>query len=271
MAIDPSTQVTNTNGATAAFPYGSAKDVSTPGAGDGTPALALWVNDNWGFLQAILDEAGLVPTGTPDQVGASQYLDGLKAIAGGGGRLVKRLLTSGTLTINESANDKVAAYLTSTEIKSGDYLVFAHGAGGSGGDKPSSTRGGGGGGGGGTDYGVLTINSSTAFVIGAGSPTADTAGGDTTISTLTGGGGGGGGIGGGIGGTGNYLKGQGGGPQAYNVASTASPFGGKGGGLSGGEERADGGLSSGGGGGGGASTGAQGAGGDGYIEIYEWS
>lgn len=61
----------------ASYPYGSARDVSSPGAGDGTPVRQVWVNDLWGFQQRILSEAGFTPSGNPDTVLASQYWDAL--------------------------------------------------------------------------------------------------------------------------------------------------------------------------------------------------
>lgn len=64
------------------YPYGSARNVTTPGDGTGTPWEAALVNDIFGFQQAILDAAGVVPTGTPDRVGASQYLQALIDIIG---------------------------------------------------------------------------------------------------------------------------------------------------------------------------------------------
>ena len=63
-----------------AYPYGKAQDIINGEKGTGTPLRASWVNDTWGFLQALLDEADIAPSGTPDGVGASQYLDALKEI-----------------------------------------------------------------------------------------------------------------------------------------------------------------------------------------------
>lgn len=62
------------------FPQGKAINLVNSVVGTGTPCEAKWVNDDWGFKQAILDEAGITPSGLPDQVGASQYLGGLKLI-----------------------------------------------------------------------------------------------------------------------------------------------------------------------------------------------
>lgn len=62
------------------YPYGSARNKSTPTDTNGTPLERMWVNDIWGFQQALLNEAGIVPTNSPDRVGASQYLQAIQAI-----------------------------------------------------------------------------------------------------------------------------------------------------------------------------------------------
>ena len=64
----------------AGYPDGKARNEVVPGDGVGTPLEETWVNDLWGFLQAILDEAGVTASGAPDEVGASQYLDALQAL-----------------------------------------------------------------------------------------------------------------------------------------------------------------------------------------------
>jgi hypothetical protein len=62
------------------YPYGKAQNISAPGAGDGTPREATMHNDVLGFQQALLSAADIVPSGTPDKVGASQYLQALRAL-----------------------------------------------------------------------------------------------------------------------------------------------------------------------------------------------
>lgn len=64
----------------AGYPRGKARNITVSGDGTGTPLEANWVNDIWGFFQAILAETSTVPTGTPDAVGASQYLDSIKTL-----------------------------------------------------------------------------------------------------------------------------------------------------------------------------------------------
>lgn len=62
------------------YPYGKARNEITPGDHTGSPVEATWVNDVWGFQQAMLQEAGVVPSDTPDNANTSQYLEALKAI-----------------------------------------------------------------------------------------------------------------------------------------------------------------------------------------------
>lgn len=81
MAIVPSTNYSgqiDTSDSTA-YPQGKAQNVTVAGDGTGTPLEKAWVNDLWGFLQALLDRAGITPSGDPDEVGASDYLDALEA------------------------------------------------------------------------------------------------------------------------------------------------------------------------------------------------
>lgn len=61
-------------------PYGSIKNDSIPGAEDGTPLDAVWANDLVGFTDALLAEAGVVPSGQPDKLGASQRVEAIKLL-----------------------------------------------------------------------------------------------------------------------------------------------------------------------------------------------
>lgn len=81
MAINPETQYPGQIAPSDAdYPFGSARNITTPGDGTGTPWEAALVNDVFGFQQALLDAAGIVPSGTPDKVTASQYLEALNDI-----------------------------------------------------------------------------------------------------------------------------------------------------------------------------------------------
>jgi len=84
MAINPADLYTGKVTAPSAdYPLGSARDVTAPGSGDGTPFVASLVNDTWGFYQALLAEATITASGTPETAVASQYLESLKAITRG--------------------------------------------------------------------------------------------------------------------------------------------------------------------------------------------
>jgi hypothetical protein len=89
MAINPSTLYPGKIvPPTAGYPYGSAQNVTVPGDETGTPWEKVLLNDIFGFQQAMLDAAGIVPSGSADQVGASQYLESLQKIAGFPGTIV---------------------------------------------------------------------------------------------------------------------------------------------------------------------------------------
>ena len=62
----------------AQYPFGGARNVTTPGDGTGTPWEQAIVNDFVGFLQSALTDAGVTPSGAPDTATAPQYLESLK-------------------------------------------------------------------------------------------------------------------------------------------------------------------------------------------------
>ena len=62
------------------YPQGKARNLVNGEQGTGTPFDATWVNDLWGFNQALLAFAGITPNGQPDNVTTSQYLDALKIV-----------------------------------------------------------------------------------------------------------------------------------------------------------------------------------------------
>lgn len=84
MAIKPSTHFppSRVNAGSTEYPQGSAKDETSSGANDGTPAMqaSVW-NDIWGFLQKLLSVAGITPSGSADTVLASDYYDALTSNA----------------------------------------------------------------------------------------------------------------------------------------------------------------------------------------------
>ncbi len=69
--------------ATPQYPYGQARNIVVPGDGTGTPWRADLLNDLFGMQQALLNQAGIVPTNTPDEVGNSQYVDAMSSLFSG--------------------------------------------------------------------------------------------------------------------------------------------------------------------------------------------
>lgn len=83
MALDPSNNGTIGSRITApspTYPYGSSKDETGDGANDGTPYFKARADDIFGFQQAVLTEADIIPSGNADTALDSQYLQGLKQI-----------------------------------------------------------------------------------------------------------------------------------------------------------------------------------------------
>jgi hypothetical protein len=84
MAISPKAVYPSQVDATdPAYPHGKARNVAMAGDGSGTPLEQVWLSDLWGFLQAILQRASVTPSGQPDKVGASQYLDAIVGFING--------------------------------------------------------------------------------------------------------------------------------------------------------------------------------------------
>lgn len=81
MAIIPSVLYPSQVDADGAYPHGKARNASAYQDGTGTPLEKRWLNDLWGFQQALLAAAELTPSGNPDEVGASQYLEAVQAVA----------------------------------------------------------------------------------------------------------------------------------------------------------------------------------------------
>ena len=76
----PSTYPGQTAGTNANYPNGQARNVTVSGDGTGTPWEQQLLNDILGFMNAVVDEAGITVSGSPDTALASDVLDGLKAL-----------------------------------------------------------------------------------------------------------------------------------------------------------------------------------------------
>ena len=118
MAINPESQfVGKIKPASADYPYGEARDITLPSDGTGTPWKASLVNDLFGFQQALLSDAGIVPSNTPDKVGASQYLQSLFKSSG----LVRDDYAALRLVTSDELSDKTQCFI----IDSGMGGAFA--------------------------------------------------------------------------------------------------------------------------------------------------
>jgi len=126
MAINPSTNATMAGRITAAdgnYPYGSSKDETAPGAGDGTPYFKARADDIFGFQQALLNAASIVPSGNADNVNASQYLQALVEIASGRATAYDDVGAVNAYVLNARANQAApASYFDGMEV------VFTAGA-----------------------------------------------------------------------------------------------------------------------------------------------
>ena len=65
----------------AEYPSGAARNVTIPGDGTGTPWEAAIANDLVGWKQALLQEAGVVASGSPENATASQIVQSLQRLA----------------------------------------------------------------------------------------------------------------------------------------------------------------------------------------------
>jgi hypothetical protein len=81
MALIPGTRYPAQTDAAAGYPHGKARNAGSYQDGTGTPLEQDWVNDLFGLQQSLLVRAGITPSGDPDEVGASQYLEAIERVA----------------------------------------------------------------------------------------------------------------------------------------------------------------------------------------------
>lgn len=110
MALNPSASYPlQTVAGSPTMPYGAARDVITDDDGSGTPLHEDWVNDLWGFEQALLRESNVTPSGVPDNAQTSQYVVALKR------------MVYGAIAVSQHAN------FTTQDTVSGVYHSVAYG------------------------------------------------------------------------------------------------------------------------------------------------
>lgn len=119
MAINPSVQLApDITAPDADYTYGSAKNETAPGNLDGTPYKKVRADDIFGFQQALLRSAGIVPSGSADTQLASQYLQSL----------LHQVLTGGTLVdtgiVNVYQLDPQTNNIPPVAYKNGQVVIF---------------------------------------------------------------------------------------------------------------------------------------------------
>jgi hypothetical protein len=129
MALIPSAQYPSQTDADAAYPQGKARNAGAFQDGTGTPLEKSWINDIWGYLQSLLAEAEITPSGVPDEVGASDYLDATLALAANAAqsRLDPVLLRLRQIGINDPFADTGTA-LAVRRLTNGPLMVVKAGA-----------------------------------------------------------------------------------------------------------------------------------------------
>jgi hypothetical protein len=101
--INPDTDPTlaaSTSAPDANFPFGGATNDAVPGDFSGTPWVSILVNDIWGLFQALVTNASIVPSGSPDNS---------SNIAGGSSQLLTAIeyIARNILTLNDSAGNTI--------------------------------------------------------------------------------------------------------------------------------------------------------------------
>ena len=90
----------NTNGEE--FPNTKAVDAGSPGNTNGTEIIADLLNDNWGFSQALLKAASIIPNGEDETADNSQKLEAIKKLYNDADTALKNILTQ-TITQENTA------------------------------------------------------------------------------------------------------------------------------------------------------------------------
>ncbi len=133
MAINNSTNPNYAGRVTAQtpeYPYGSSKNESSPGAGDGTPYNKERANDVFGLQQSLLSACGIVPSGNADNVLDSQYMQALVELICG--RAIYRDIASGNnfiALVPKTNQYKIASYFVGLTVKFTCHLTNVSGMG----------------------------------------------------------------------------------------------------------------------------------------------
>lgn len=123
MAIDlQTTYPGKVNPASPAWPFGQPKNIVAPGDGTGTPWEQSIIRDTEGFKQALLTNAGLTPSGTPDNAQVSQYYQAIMALSF---RRVESIAEFKLLNSDNYSMVYVESYYGDDEFPQGFYKKIA--------------------------------------------------------------------------------------------------------------------------------------------------
>jgi len=93
----------------AGWPLGEPRNITAPGDGTGTPWEAAIIKDTEGLKQALLTSAGITPSGTPDKVTASEYLQAIIELASGRAYTYDESGVANTYDVDIRANQQAPA------------------------------------------------------------------------------------------------------------------------------------------------------------------
>jgi hypothetical protein len=100
VALNPNASYpTKTAAPTADYPYGAARNITTPGDLTGTPLDEAWLNDWFGFQAAAIDGLSGTPSGSSDTALVSQVWDAIERLCPPGS-IVMGPLISGDPTVS---------------------------------------------------------------------------------------------------------------------------------------------------------------------------
>lgn len=133
MALNPADRYPAQIDADSGYPFGKARNAGSFQDGTGTPLEKDWLNDLFGLLQSLLDAAGLSPSGVPDEVGVSQYLEALRAIllsaSGGTYPLESNLILQGPGAVRLNGPATVIAAVGTVTVPVGGHINLTGGPG----------------------------------------------------------------------------------------------------------------------------------------------
>lgn len=103
------------------YPTGQAQDATSPTATDGSPFVASWLNDAWGFFQALMNASGQTVSGTSENIATSQLLNAVQQLAQGRAKLFNVL---GTSSADDYQLETPTGFQTVATLYDGAEFVF---------------------------------------------------------------------------------------------------------------------------------------------------